>query len=225
MLHSKPVVLTQCRHIMGPISSHFSSAHGVSFAQALPALRKKIGNLPFSPSESDYGVAGNTFRAYKGWSKPPSEVYRLWAKPICAQLDPPSLARQLGSQKGFDVWHKSLADSLQQHWVKTQGGALSFAHQHKLVDLFVKWLSTHNFDCKPLSASFISHANCALDSQTLKKLNECLSMALPLSNPSMGDIHSQHTYAFCQNLIDHFATHHNGTRLLFDYFAWRRGCG
>jgi hypothetical protein len=210
---------------METISRHFSTELGVAFAKALPALRKNIGSTQFRPSESSFGVAGNTFRAYRGWSRPPSEVYRLWAKRTHARLDPSSLARQLSCQKGFDIWHKSLADSLQRHWVKAQGGPLSFAHQHKLIDLFVKWLSAHDFGCMQLSASLVSHANCALDSQTLRKLNECVSMALPLSNPSMGDIHSRHTYAFCQGLIDSFATYHGGTRLLFDYYAWRRGGG
>lgn len=205
---------------MESISHYFSPEHGHLFSQALPKLRKEIGSSIFCPAGSNYGVAGNTFRAFRGWSKSPSKVYSLWAESICAQLDPPSLAGQLGNQEGFDAWHKSLADSLQQHWVKSQSYELSFAHQHKLIDLFVKWLSTHNFDCKPLSASLMSHANCALDSRTLQKLNECLSMALPLSKPWMGNIHSKHTYDFCQNLINRFATHYNGTRLLFDYFAW-----
>ena len=48
-------------------------------------------------------------------------------------------------------------------------------------------------------------------------------MALPIRKPSMGDIHSENTYAFCQTLITNFATHFGGSRLLFDYFAWRRG--
>ncbi len=205
------------------LSNYFSTDHGTAFSDALPELRKQIGSKPFKPLLSNYGVAGNTFRAYRGWAVQPSKVYRQWAERVCAKLDIPELEQQLGYEEGFRVWHTALADSLQQHWINTQGDALSFAHQHKLIDLFVKWLSTHDLGSPSLSQSITLRAYCALDSQTLSKLNECLSMALPLSKPSMGDVHSKHTYAFCQTLIDRFAGNFGGSRLLFDFFAWRRG--
>lgn len=210
---------------MHTLHDYFSSERGEAFANALPALRQRVGVIPFAQRSSHFGVAGNTFRAYRGWQREPSKVYRKWAEGICNTLDAPSLAVRVASAEGFRGWHASLAELLQVHWTDQQGGVLSFAHQHKLIDLFVKWLSAHDFGCQQLSQSLVSHANCALDSQTLQKLNECLSMALPISNPSMGDIHSRQTYSFCQNLIERFATQYGGTRLLFDYFAWRRGDG
>lgn len=208
---------------MKPLSTYFSPEFGAAFAQAIPDLRAQIGMKPFNPHSATYGVGGNTFRAYTGWRKSPSFVYRQWAEGKCTQLDPQSLARKLKTSNGFQAWHEELAESLQSVWHKNQGRELSFAHQHKLIDLFVKWLSSHNFSSPSLSESFVAHANCALDSQTLSKLNECLSMALPLSRPSMGHVHCKGTYVFCQDHIHAFSSHFGGSRLLFDYFAWRGG--
>jgi len=208
---------------MERIDDYFCPIQGAAFAHAVPSLRAKIGIASFEPLGSNYGVAGNTFRAYRGWPERPSAVYRLWAEGVCGELDVELLTRQLETNEGFDVWHRSLASSLQNAWQQKQGGELSFAHQHKLVDLFVKWLSSHNLSSPRLSESLVTRANCALDSQTLSKLNECLSMALPIVSPSMGDIHSKRTYEFCQKLIERFSIHFGGSRLLFDYFAWRSG--
>ena len=208
---------------MERIADYFSSEQGAAFAKALPSLRAQIGADPWVPLGSNYGVGGNTFRAFVGWPEKPGAVYRGWAERTCQRLDVTALVQQLQTSDGFSVWHASLASSLQRAWQRQQGSALSFAHQHKLIDLFVKWLSRHDFSSPKLSESLIVHANCALDSQTLIKLNECLSMALPLTKPSMGDIHSKNTYLFCQGLIEKFSVHHGGSRLLFDYFAWRKG--
>jgi len=208
---------------MKPLSKYFSVELGNAFAATLPQSQKIIGSAPFNPQNPKYGVGGNTFRAYTGWLLSPSKTYRQWAEPICRALDPSSLGTQLSTAQGFQFWHSSLADSLQAHWIANQGRPLSFAHQHKLIDLFVKWLSRHEFPSSQLSQALVDHANCALDSQTLSKLNECLSFALPISKPSMGDVHSGITYVFCQDLISDFATHFGGSRLLFDYFAWKAG--
>jgi len=205
------------------LSHYFAQTLGEQFTNELPELRNQIGRVPFTDRNPSYGVAGNTFRAYRGCNTPPSQLYREWAEPICNELPISVLEKQLHTRKGFLEWHTFLAENLQEHWRERENRQLSVAHKYKLVDLFIKWLSSHDFDSPVLSECLVSHANCALDSQTLNKLNECLSFALPLSNPSMGDIQSETTYRFCQELIEQFATRFGGSRLLFDYFAWRRG--
>ncbi|MFN4329060.1 MAG: hypothetical protein ACK4FF_09300 [Limnobacter sp.] len=208
---------------METLADYFCPKQGAAFAKAIPNLRARIGATPFSPMGSNYGVSGNTFRAYTGWDERPSTVYRQWAEKVCNKLDIKLLERQLETNEGFLAWHSSLARSLQSTWQHKQGGPLSFAHQYKLIDLFVKWLSSHDLSSSKLLEHLVVRANCALDSQTLRKLNECLSMALPVTKPSMGDIHSAYTYAFCQNLIEQFSVSFGGSRLLFDYYAWRKG--
>ena len=47
------------------------------FRNSLPEInKKKTGQKPINSDDSSYGVAGNTFRAYRGWKKKPSEVYK-----------------------------------------------------------------------------------------------------------------------------------------------------
>ncbi len=92
-----------------------------------------------------------------------------------------------------------------------------------MVDLYIKWLCSNNECSEKLANSLIKYAYCALDSQILTKLNEALNHALPIRKPSMGDIANQYTYDYCQSLIKDFSETYNGTRLLFDYYAWERG--
>jgi hypothetical protein len=210
---------------MHTLRNFYCVERGTEFTGALPALRQRIACRPFRQLDTAMGVGGNTFRAYREWPVPPSRVYRAWAVSVSQTLNSSKLAETLKTRESFLTWHETLGNSLDAHWFKQQGGSLSFAHRYKLIDLFVKWLSSHNFGVPALTEALVLHANCALDSQTLSMLNECLSLALPISKPSMGDIHSRYTYDFCQDLIGEFASHHGGTRLLFDYFAWRPGGG
>jgi len=138
-------------------------------------------------------------------------------------LAPVDLAATLSTPESFQTWHDSLANSLQKHWYRHEHRRLSFAHQYKLTDLFIKWLSRHDFGSPQVSLGFEKYANCALDRQTLAKLNECLSLALPMPAPSMGHILGPTTYRFVQSAVAAFSAHCEGTPLLFDYYAWKKG--
>jgi len=208
---------------MRPISDYFSPKLQRDFKRAVPTLRRMLGRVAFQDRDTQFGVSGETFRAFRDCSNRPSELYRCWAAGVCEKLSPQSLDGHLRSRQSFMAWHGALAEDLQAHWRKHEDKELSFAHQHKLVDLFVKWLSGHSFGLPTIPIGFAAHANCALDRQTLAKLNECLSYALPMPAPSMGHILSDRTYSYCQELIAEFTVHCGGTPLLFDYFAWKRG--
>jgi hypothetical protein len=208
---------------MRPISHYFSLPLINQFERELPTLRKAIGVKPFRERDDRFGVAGETFRALRGLEVQPSALYRRWAAALCHELDTVNLLENLGSRDAFLTWHSTLVNELSVHWRKHGGGELSFAHKNKLIDLFVKWLSSYDFGSMAVSSGFVAHANCALDRQTLTKLNECLSYALPMPSPSMGHIGCKNAYELCQSIIGEFAEQIGGTRLLFDYFAWRRG--
>lgn len=204
---------------------NFSASCGKDFKRALPDLRKKLGKLPFTQdSKCTYGVGGNTFRAYTGLDTPPSKAYRDWASKVSKDFEARALAKQIATAEGFEVWHSSLALSLEKHWKKVHGSKFkSPAYKYKLLDLFVKWLSGHDFQCPELTKAFENHAHCALDSQTLEKINACMSYALPLKKPSMGDITTETAYDFCQQLIAGFTRSQGGSALLFDYHSWKSG--
>jgi len=208
---------------MQPISTYFNAKLTASFTRALPRLRGQLTKVPYAKRSDTFGVAGETFRAYRGWYNPPSILYREWASSVCDDLTTESLTPRLQSRHSFVEWHDSLAKSLQKYWYQYERRRLSFAHLYKLIDLYVKWLSRHNFGSTGITSGFIAHANCALDRQTLTKLNACLSFALPMPAPSMGQILGATTYQFTQEAISEFASHCGGTPLLFDYFAWKKG--
>jgi len=208
---------------MQPIASYFSASLQCQFKAALPHLRKRLAVTPFSKRDAKFGVAGETLRVFRKCRNRPSMVYRTWAKEVCEDLDPLLLAKHLKSRAAFESWHSSLVQNLCMRWKNRQGRVLSVAHRYKLIDLLVKWLSAHDFGVPEVTQGFERYAHCALDRQTLSKLNECLSLALPLKTPFMGDIRAEQTYSFCQDLIAEFTASCGGTPLLFDYFAWRPG--
>jgi len=184
-------------------------------------LRERIRAESFDPNDSSYGIVGNTFRAFRGF-KEPSKTYRSWARSITET----AFSNQDGieSQDAFDKWHTELYLELKEHWKKEQQGKEpSLAHTYKMVDLYLKWLCSNATCPAELANSIIKFGYCALDSQILEKLNEALSYALPIKNPSMGDIANRNTYDYCQSLIKDFAENFNGSRLLFDYYAWAPG--
>lgn len=208
---------------MEPINRYFSAELQRDFSRELPRLRSELAAKPFIVHDETYGVGGETFRAFRGYRKRPSVVFREWSGAQCDNLTAAFLADRLRSRDAFEEWHGSLAVGLAVHWQRRQRRALPVAHKYKLVDLFIKWISRHSFDSKTVSRGLERYAHCALDRQTLEKLNECLSKALPVKSPSMGHIHTEETYRFCQGLIAEFTASCDGTPLLFDYFAWERG--
>jgi hypothetical protein len=210
---------------MQRLDDYFCERTGAAFARRLPVLRRKLGAVDISHRSSGYGVAGNTFRAYPGWGNRPSDIYNGWAERITKSLDPKSLAKEIATRDGFLDWHTALSISLERRWRHYEGTVPDLAHRLKLIDLFVKWLSSHNFREPQFLAALERNGNCALDSQTLRKMNQAYSNALPIGKPSMGNITNVRSYLLCQDLIQRFSVRFGGSRLLFDYFAWRKGGG
>jgi hypothetical protein len=213
--------LTKALGFWVDIKQYFSEECGVALKEASEKINKQIGSIPFKRRDATYGVDGSTLRAFRGWSNSPGLIYREWACGICDSLCQNGLSIQINSRADFLDWHEYLASSLQLFWQERQYGKLSTAHLYKLVDLFVKWLSRHDFNNEKLTSAFVHYGNCALDKKTLNKINECLSNVLPLVDPSMGDVGCKRSYDFCQDLIFEFAGSYGSTRLLFDYFAWQ----
>ncbi|MDD5579950.1 MAG: hypothetical protein PHY16_11810 [Methylobacter sp.] len=210
---------------MQSINDYYKPKRVSEFKTAIPKLRAQIGRETWSNEIKQFGIAGNTFRAFRGWTHMPSDLYRTWAEKQCIAIVPASLAVSVSSKEGFEEWHASLCQSLQKHWKKYESSGLPIAHQYKVIDLYIKWLSQFNFDLPTISSGLIDYSHCAIDSQILLTLNDCLSGALPLGKPSMGHVRYEATYLFCQELVSRFSSHCGGTPLLFDYYAWKPGGG
>lgn len=211
---------------MTDLGAYISKKMVIAFSRKISSLRKKTASIPFAKRKASYGVGGNTFRAFTGWKRKPSVVYREWAEVTTISLNEKSLLQKSKSRDRFLVWHEQLAASLQAHWKRRQGMHLSVAHCMKCVDGYVAWLVSLKFDNGAGSVALEQVANCLLDQQILKKLNACYSNALPMGpKPSMGHITHIETYVFCQELIGAFVDVAGGTRILFDRFGYKRGNG
>lgn len=210
---------------MQNLSDFFNLARVRDFKMAVPKLKKQIGKEMWSSKDTQFGIGGNTFRAFTGFDNKPSELYRTWAKKQCKaiDLDSESLAMAVDSKESFEEWHASLCKSLQKHWKRQENRELNIAHKHKVIDLYIKWLSQFDFGSSIISNGLITYSHCAIDSQILLTLNDCLSGALPIGKPSMGHVQYETTYQFCQKLVSGFSSHCGGTSLLFDYYAWKPG--
>ncbi len=194
------------------------------FSKALVGIRKNIGSssLASISNEKQYGVAGNTFRAFRGYNLAPSVVFRNWAKERTEKIINHDSKTKL-NQKSFITWHNDLVNSLGSYWLESQGDALSFSHNRKLIDLYVKWLSQFQFQHYTFHLDLNRFSYCALDSQTLSKINKCYSECLPINKASMGDIYNKNTYDFMQKIVHDFCLSCSATPLEFDYWAWKKG--
>lgn len=195
----------------------------VLFKKSLTRIRKIIGNKNVSEIDTSYGVAGSTFRAYRGYAESPSGVYREWAKTQTYEIIKSQPTKDISSNAKFKLWHENLCNSLNKHWKKKQCKNLSFAHSYKLIDLYIKWLSQYDYKDKNFVKKLNQYASCALDRQTLEKINLCYGKCLPISQPRMGDIFNQNTYDFCQRIINDFCMKTSATKLEFDFWAWKKG--
>lgn len=208
------------RGVMQPISAYFNPQRLQRFRNQLAVERANAGVNPFNQRDPSYGVGRDTIRGFHGFTKPLT-TYRKWAEAECSRLNATVLQSKVSSAAAFEDWHRSLRKSLQRHWRMSQGQTLKLAHLFKLIDLFVKWLSTHDFGVPNITQGLLDYGHCALDSKTLDELNKCLSMALPIFKPRMGHITSRVTYDFCQDLLRELSVQCGGTPLLFDYYAWK----
>jgi hypothetical protein len=210
------------RYLKKAMESYISRRKQREFARALSSIRREIGASEDIDLDGSFGVEGSTFRAYRGWRRSPSEIYQSWAQKHTKLILRRLPTDKISSRRGFIEWHSALHMSLKRHWSRNEGRQLSIAHGYKLIDLFVKHLSRHQFADMRFVPMLVRNANCPLDQKTIRELNLCYSRILPIrSSPSMGDIHSQETYDFCQAMISVFCKECGGSRLLFDFWAWR----
>jgi hypothetical protein len=193
------------------------------FQKSLPSIRKMQGQEDLSSMTDNFGVGGNTFRAYVGYELPPSSIYRSWAKKQTNRIRKKLPINETSSEESFIIWHEKLYRSLCRYWLKKQGKPLSLAHSYKLVDLYIKWLSRYEFQEKMFVININKYANCAIDSQVLIKIDICYSSCLPIHKPSMGHVKNKNTYDYCQQLISSFCDDAMATKLEFDYWAWKKG--
>lgn len=194
------------------------------YRQALPRIRREeVAQIDWNSHNGTFGVAGNTFRAYTGWQSSPSKVFREWAEQHATSMVLRTEARSIRSQDNFERLHQRLSRSLQRAWRAAQGRELTVAHKYKLIDLYIKWLTRHRLPDADLNNALLRFGHCALDRQTLAKINSHLNGALPIAKATMGVIAAEATYSLCQSVVREYCAIAGGSPVLFDYFAWQSG--
>jgi hypothetical protein len=89
--------------------------------------------------EPSFGVASNTFRAFRGIEKP-SVIYRDWAGKTMDSSEFSEKGMASNSNAEFETLHCFLSDSLARHWQRETGRSITVAHKYKLIDLFTKYV-------------------------------------------------------------------------------------
>jgi hypothetical protein len=188
--------------------------------RALPRAKAYFDErLPHDPS---FGVASNTFRAFRG-IKGPSVVYRAWARKTIE--NPEFLAKgcAANSGEGFETFHSFLSNSLESCWQQETCRLISVAHKYKLVDLFTKHVCRLEIATSAINNSLLAHGHVPLDSRVFSCLDRLLSGILAVDGRAMGQVKTEECYRFYQKVIRLLMHNMGGHNLYFDFFAWNLG--
>jgi len=194
-----------------------------SFKSLIPQLKDKPNSGDHLGQLSFFGITGSTFRAYQNKKRPPSEVYREWARTTLNGVVETTDAEKYKNKDEFENWSLGLLRSLDSYWSEQQEEELKPAHLYKMRDLFLRFLCMHKSCPETLARSILQYGNSPLDSQSLAKLNECLKFSLPMENPSMKSVTNENSYNFCQQIIEAIAKKAGGSKLMFDFWAYKKG--
>lgn len=171
--------------------------------------------------KTNWGIAGNTFRAYVKYKKQPSLIYREWAKETVTEAN---FLKKLNCINKYDEFlkvHKYLQGSLDRFWKREQGKSLTFSQRNKIIDLFIKFLSKSEIEeFHSLNQILLEFGHIPLDKFTLLAVKDCFYGIVLAPNPSMGDIRETDTYDFIQNQIRELMIDAKLPNLFFDYYAW-----
>ena len=168
-----------------------------------------------SGKDDDWGVAGNTFRAFRNCDFSPSARYRIWANARAQELvDDISLG-----QCQFAELHDRLVGSLTEHWGAIR--ALEPYKVYKLVDLFVLRMARFKDLSEDLRKKFRDEGHPGLDTHILSGLAATVP-GLVVGSPAMGAIKSKNQYSALQDAIRQITKVAEVPNLNFDRWWYRQ---
>ena len=119
-------------------------------------------------------VAGNTFRAFRKMPRPPSRVFREWARESLVTRGFFEELNTISSQKEFDKWLRRLVGGFRRYWLREMGCEIPFGPSYKLPNLLMKTV------CNKLPSrqrmAVVGFLHVALDSYTLVGLRDCIRL-------------------------------------------------
>ncbi|MBP3955369.1 hypothetical protein J8F10_08760 [Gemmata sp. G18] len=170
-------------------------------------------------------VGANTFRSFQKMAKPPSEVFRGWAKSRLSY----SVMEAFGAiedQVAYDAFFESYAADLTRYWEAEGKRPLKFGPGRKLLDLLFKRITC----CTEVPAEsrqlLIPLLHVPLDEFSLTAVRQCAAseefgepIDIPAA-PSMGWVTSPELYANIQALMRHIAATASVPTICLDLLAW-----
>lgn len=166
----------------------------------------------------DLGIGGNTFRAFRNFGKPPSEIYRDWVHAEGYQL---VTKKALTSRNDFFLLHDQLVKSFQNYCKEFGCRDPLVSEANKIVDLFTKALAFRKgHPCEPQKEGLYKYANIPVDKFSLKAIKNLFYGIVISKDPSMGDVQCIDTYDFLQSQIFELTSSLRMPNLVFDFYAW-----
>jgi hypothetical protein len=175
--------------------------------------------LDASPLPLNYGIGGNTFRAFRSSGMQPSVFYRSWVTDVALHI----LGRTStpSTRDEFIALHAELSVSLAGLWRQRSVRAIKVSEKYKIVDLFIKALAfSKGHEFLHLRQPFFEFGNVPLDRFSLLLVGKLFCGVILSKNPSMGDITDEETYWSVQEEIFCLTSKAGVPNLAIDHFAW-----
>lgn len=181
---------------------------------------------PRAGKKDTYGIEGNTFRGFQGFSHPPSKTYWAWAEgyieKVVKKKKPPL------DERDFLKWREEAALHLEEFWPKYQteksdkeGKKLGFAHKNKAINLFFKYLTRTTWIDGDLREVILEHGHIPLDKFAQIKLRQFVQIKGVLyAQARTGLIDTQGKYDVLQKAIREITRAAGVPNLVFDADAW-----
>lgn len=170
-------------------------------------------------------VAGNTFRSFQKLARPPSEVFRAWAKSRLTFSVMEEFG-QLKDQGEYDAFVALHAEHLARYWQSEGKRPLLFGPGRKLIDLLFKRVARCTEVAEANRDRLIRLLHVPLDEYSLAAVRQCAAseeFGPPIVIPataSMGWITSPQQYAQIQRLTRQIAAVAGVPPICLDLLAW-----
>lgn len=179
-----------------------------------------FGNLAESLEEiALYGVAGNTFRAFRNLPKRPSAVYKDWSRKEIGKPDFVSRLTAIESSEEYDGWISNLSDGLKRHWKNEMGENIQYGASRKLPNLLMKGLISWAGFTSNQRNRLIKYLHVPLDSYTLVGITNCIDLEIP-SNATMKFVAGESMYMEIQAAIKKVCLKAKVPAIYFDVLCW-----
>lgn len=185
-----------------------------------------------SPQEAIVQAVGpNTLRAFRNNAHyAPQSIFRRWARTRFDENGEPTEMFTNTAQDGFAALRVWCLQSLCEFWNQCESGLenFEFAHQNKLIDLFLKQLPRLAILPNGIRKEIYCNTHVPLDSYTLRAVRTLWNHDNPAEdeiprNASMNWVTNQDRYDKMQEFLRNVMQRAGAKAIEFDVLAWHAG--